>query len=295
MADSCSDAAVAAVAAVVSLAAAASEDRRSASTVRRRRSASSASRAWCARRSDASRSPSARIDASARASSAVAAASAPSISARACWPARSGGGSGRARTRRAAAMRCSEASRSSMARPSSRSRLASTSVIRSIVRRMSVTEMRAASTARRAPRVASAPLAQAAGEDRHRVLGGGQVAHRRVDLCSRRGQPPMGQGRFASRRGPSRAAGRQQAIGQLAGRIAARDLLLGLRRQATRLRPELAQDVPDPSQVRLGFHQPLLGLPPSTFVASHAGRLLEQWPAFLGAQRRALDRPCPGR
>ena len=132
------------------------------------------------------------------------------------------------------------------------------------------------------------PLGQAAGKGRHRVLGGGQVAHRRVDLRPRRRQPFVGLGRLPCGRRPSRTAGRQQPIRQLAGRVAARDLLFGLRRQATRLGPELAEDVTDPSQVGLGFHQPLLGLTSSTLVASHAGRLLEQRSSFLGAQGERL-------
>ncbi len=78
--------------------------------------------------------------------------------------------------------------------PASRSRLASTSVSRSIVRRTSVTEMRAASTARRAPRVASARSLKPRARAATRVLGGGQVAHRRVDLRSRGRQLRHGSG-----------------------------------------------------------------------------------------------------
>ncbi len=68
----------------------------------------------------------------------------------------------------------------------------------------------------------------------------------------------------------------------------ARGLLLGLRSQAARLRPELAEDVLDPREVGFGFDKLFLGPPAAPLVPSDPGHLLEQGPALLGPERECL-------
>ena len=80
----------------------------------------------------------------------------------------------------------------------------------------------------------------------------------------------------------------QERRRQLVGGRLARRLLLGLGGQPARLRPELAEDVLDPGEVRLGLDELLLGPPAASLVAPDAGDLLEQRPALLGPQRQRL-------
>ena len=70
--------------------------------------------------------------------------------------------------------------------------------------------------------------------------------------------------------------------------VSRRRLLLGLRGQPPRLRPQLGEDVLDPGEVRLGLGQLLLGPAAPPLVAPDAGDLLEQRPPLLGPQRERL-------
>ena len=83
----------------------------------------------------------------------------------------------------------------------------------------------------------------------------------------------------------------QKRMEQLGGRFA-RGLLLGLRGQPTRLRPELAQDVLDARQVRFRFDELLLGPPTASLMATDPRHFLEQRPALLGPEGQGLvDHP----
>ena len=86
---------------------------------------------------------------------------------------------------------------------------------------------------------------------------------------------------------------RQEERGrQLVGRGLATGLLFGLGREPARLRSELAEDVLDAGEVRLGLDQLLLGPAAPAFVAADAGDLLEQRPALLRPQgQRLIDHP----
>ena len=84
----------------------------------------------------------------------------------------------------------------------------------------------------------------------------------------------------------------QEGLGQLLCGRFARRLLLCLGREASRLRAELTQDVLDAGEVGLGLDELLLGAAAAALVATDAGHLLEQRPAFLGAQgQRLVDHP----
>ena len=80
----------------------------------------------------------------------------------------------------------------------------------------------------------------------------------------------------------------QQRARELVGGGLAGRLLLGLGGQPPGLRPELAEDVLGPGQVRLGLDELLLGTTSPALVAADPGHLLEQRPPLLGAQRQGL-------
>ena len=125
----------------------------------------------------------------------------------------------------------------------------------------------AAATASSASRSA-ARAASASGRDRGQRLGlprRARVRHRRAGPGPRPRAPPP------ARRRPSGAL-----------------LLLRLGREAARLGSQLVQEVPDPLQVRLRLGELGLGGAPTPLVLADAGRLLEQRPPLLGAQRERL-------
>ena len=149
-------------------------------------------------------------------------------------------------------------------------------------RAASCASRRSRSSAARAPSSAASAdaAASAAVSVRHRPIAPAPARRVRSRLG---GRQPRGAPRASGRASRARSALASSSRGRLAGR-----LLLGLGGQPARLRPELAEDVLDAGEVRLGLDQLLLGPAAAALVAADAGDLLEQRPALLGPQRQRL-------
>ena len=119
-------------------------------------------------------------------------------------------------------------------------------------------------------------------------LGRRQIGHRGIDV---------GPGTFAARRRLGRTgrdlvpAGvriEQERRGQLLADRGPAGLLFGLGGKPSDLGSKLGEDVLDTREVRLRLDELLLRLAPAALVATDAGDLFEEGPAFLGAQRQGL-------
>ncbi len=120
-------------------------------------------------------------------------------------------------------------------------------------------------------------------------LGHGPVrlGSRRRLACPRGGHPPGG---FV----PSGMGRQEDGPGELVGSRLAAGLLLGLGGEASRLRPQLGDDVLDPREIGLRLRELLLGAAPATLVTADAGDFLEQRPPLLRAQgQRLVDHALP--
>ena len=123
-----------------------------------------------------------------------------------------------------------------------------------------------------------------------RRFGGLHLGHGAIGLGAGGGAARAGRGR----RDPAVSCQRACAASSTADTTSssavdfAARLLLGLRRQPARLRPQLGDDVLDPREVRLGLDELLLRAAPAALVAADAGDLLEQRPPLLGPQRERL-------
>ena len=126
------------------------------------------------------------------------------------------------------------------------------------------------------------------GQRRRSRLSGRQLGHRAIDRGLGAGSIRLGDRQATGRLVPAGMHGQEERRGQLLRGRLARRLLLGLGRQPASLRSELAEDVLDARQVRLGFDQLLLRPPPATLVAADAGHLLEQRPALLRPEGKRL-------
>ena len=87
---------------------------------------------------------------------------------------------------------------------------------------------------------------------------------------------------------PAHAGGGDQCLCQIATGRLAREQLLRLRGQATRLWPQLGENVAQTLEICLRLGQLALRLAAPSLVAAHAGRLLEQGSALLRPQRESL-------
>ena len=121
-----------------------------------------------------------------------------------------------------------------------------------------------------------------------RGLGRRELGERGVDLGPGVGEAIAGSADPAGSLVPAGMRRDEEGRGELVAGARARRLLLGLRGEATGLRPELGEDVLDPGQVRLRLDELLLGAPPAALVAADAGDLLEERPALLGPERERL-------
>ena len=132
------------------------------------------------------------------------------------------------------------------------------------------------------------PCPECRGQDRRSRFGLGQLAGDAVGLGPGAAQP-VGRDDVPGRRlVPAAVRGGHQRGREVVAGGGPGDLLFGLRGETPGLRSELGQDVVHPGEVDLGFGELLLGLPPATLVAAHAGDLLEQRPAFLGSEGQGL-------
>ena len=132
------------------------------------------------------------------------------------------------------------------------------------------------------------PDGELAGQRRRRRLGGHERGHRPIGGVARRVAIRLGDGQPRGGLVPARVHREQQGARELVrGGLPGR-LLLGLGGQPPRLRPELAEDVLRPGQVRLGLDELFLGAASPALMAADPGDLLEQRPPLLGAQRQGL-------
>jgi hypothetical protein len=93
---------------------------------------------------------------------------------------------------------------------------------------------------------------------------------------------------------PAGVHGEEEGGHELVRDRLARGVLFGLRRQASRLRSELAEDVFRPRQVGFGFGELLLGPTAAPLMPANACHLLEQRPPLLGSQgQRLVDHALP--
>ncbi len=136
------------------------------------------------------------------------------------------------------------------------------------------------------------PRADLVGDGGRGLIGGLEIRHRAVGLGPLPLDPRARDRRGGRRLVPARLGRDEEGGGELVPRGAPGRLLLGLRREPSRLGPELREDVLDPGEVRLGLGQLLLGLSPAALVAPDPGNLLEQRPALLGPEGEGLvDHP----